>query len=152
MNYGISPDFGEIFEALPKAYLILTPDFIMVAANDAYCKLTRMNREQLVGKYVFDVFPDDPDNPSATGVADLTKSFNKVLKTKLPDIMPALRYDIPSEKDENIFETKYWRLVNSPQLDINGEVVHLINCVEEVTHLVEALGEAMTIAKSEETN
>lgn len=140
-------DYRKIFEALPGAYLILSPKFLILAATDSYLQLTRTKRDLIVNQYVFDVFPDNPDEPSATGVADLTESFNKVLITKKAHKMSALRYDIPSQNDPNIFEAKYWRLNNSPIVDENRDVIYIVNFVDEITHLVDALGEAMNKAK-----
>jgi PAS domain S-box-containing protein len=63
-----TPDFRVIFETTPGMCLVLTPAFIVVAANDVYLQASGTQRDQLIGRYLFDVFPDNPDNPDATGV------------------------------------------------------------------------------------
>ncbi|WP_439628190.1 PAS domain-containing protein, partial [Gemmata sp.] len=65
------PDFRALFEAAPGAYLVLDRDFTIVAASDAYLRATRTERHRIVGRDVFDVFPDNPVDPSATGVRNL---------------------------------------------------------------------------------
>jgi len=57
-------DFRPIFEATPGLYLGLAPDFSTVAVNDAYCRATMTVREQIVGRGLFEVFPDNPEDPA----------------------------------------------------------------------------------------
>jgi PAS domain-containing protein len=93
-------NFQLIFDDLPGLYLILAPDFTMVAVNRAYCQATMTTPEILLNRNVFDLFPDNPDDPSATGTANLKASLNRVLQTKKPDTMAVQRYDIRRPKSE----------------------------------------------------
>ena len=65
------PDFRVLFEAAPGLYLILSTDFTIVGASDAYLAATMTRREEIVGRELFDVFPDNPDDPGATGTRNL---------------------------------------------------------------------------------
>lgn len=127
-------DMRLIFDATPTPYLILTPDLTIVAANEARLKATMTRREDTIGRYLFDAFPDNPNDPSATGVANLRASLNRVLETRAPDTMPLQKYDIP--RPEGGFEERYWMPVNIPVLDDNGEVVYIIHRVEDVSEFV----------------
>src|SRR5204862_209309 len=69
-----APDFRTLFESAPGAYLVLTPELVVVAVSDAYLRATLTAREQLVGRRLFDVFPDNPADPAATGVRNLRAS------------------------------------------------------------------------------
>ena len=60
-------DYRRIFEATPGLYLLLDPDFNIVGVNEAYLSATMTRREDIVGKGLFEVFPDNPDDPAATG-------------------------------------------------------------------------------------
>jgi len=64
------------FESATGLYLVLTPEFDIVAASDAYQEATHTNREQFLGRRLFDVFPDNPDDPNANGVQNLKDSLN----------------------------------------------------------------------------
>src|SRR5262249_14378495 len=64
-----------LFESLPGLYLILTPELVIVTASDAYLKATMLRREQMVGRGLFDVFPDNPDDTGATGTSNLRASL-----------------------------------------------------------------------------
>jgi len=87
-------EFQSIFDSLPGIYLVLKPDFTMVAANDARLKATMTTREATLGRNLFDLFPDNPDDPAATGVANLKASLRRVFETKQPDTMAVQKYDI----------------------------------------------------------
>src|SRR4051794_27213433 len=89
------PDFRLLFESTPGLYLVLTPDFTIVAASAAYLRATMTGRDQLLGRNIFEVFPDNPADPTATGVANLRASLERVLRTGASDAMAVQRYDIP---------------------------------------------------------
>ena len=102
-------DFRSIFEAVPELYLVLTPDLRIVAASDAYLEATMTRREDVLGRQMFDVFPDNPDEANATGVNNLGQSFDKVLRSRAPHFMALQKYDVRQSKDEGTgFEERYW--------------------------------------------
>jgi PAS domain-containing protein len=57
------PDFRALFEAAPGSYLVLDPGLRVVAVSDAYLRATMTEREAIAGRGIFDVFPDNPDDP-----------------------------------------------------------------------------------------
>lgn len=129
-------DFRAIFDAIPGLYLVIDPCFRIVAVNDAYLAATMTSREAIVGRNLFDVFPDNPDDPSATGTRNLRASLQLVLATGRPHTMPIQKYDIRRPQSEGgAFEERYWSPVNTPLL-IDGRVAHIIHRVEDVTDFV----------------
>ena len=131
-----TPDFRLLFESAPGLYLVLTRAFKIVAVSDAYLRATMTERE-ILNQHMFDVFPDNPSDPDATGVRNLRASLNRVLQDKRPDAMAVQKYDIrrPASKGHE-FEERYWSPVNSPVLDQHGEVRYIIHRVEDVTDYV----------------
>lgn len=147
------PDYRKIFESSPRAYLVLTPEFTIVAVSDIYLAVSMTKRDQILGKYLFDVFPDNPNDPTADGVANLTRSLNTVLRTKKPHIMSLQKYDVQNPHSKNgEFEVKFWRPENWPVLDEQNNVKYIIHCVEEATHLVDVLNDAVDKQKEIEQN
>src|SRR5688572_23106549 len=129
-------DFRRIFESSPGLYLVLTPTWQIVAATDAYLRATMTKRAQIAGRHIFDVFPDNPDDPGATGVRNLKASLTRVVETRAPDTMPVQKYDIRRPADEGgRFEERYWFPVNFPVFHQTGELTHIIHQVEDVTAL-----------------
>ena len=128
------PDFRVLFESAPGLYLVLTPDLKIVAVSDAYLRATMTRRDQILGKGVFEVFPDNPNDPSADGVRNLRASLERVLFGRIPDAMPTQKYDIRKPADEGGgFEERYWSPLNSPVFGPQKEVAYIIHRVEDVT-------------------
>src|SRR5580765_2426612 len=75
MALRMGADFEALFESAPGLYLVLDPTLDIVAVTDAYLDATMTRREDIVGRGIFDVFPDNPDDPDATGVANLRASL-----------------------------------------------------------------------------
>jgi len=75
----VTPDFKTLFESMPGLYLVLDPNLRIVAATDAYLQATITRRAEIVGRSVFEVFPDNPGDPSADAVRNSLASFNRVL-------------------------------------------------------------------------
>ncbi|HYM07717.1 MAG TPA: sigma 54-interacting transcriptional regulator [Terriglobales bacterium] len=137
MNPLSGPDFRLLFESVPGLYLVLAPDLTIIAVNDAYLRATMTKREEIVGRGIFDVFPDNPNDLQATGVRNLRASLYRVLKDKTPDHMALQKYDIRKPQSEGgQFEERYWSPVNLPVLSPNGEVLYIIHRVEDVTDYV----------------
>src|SRR5262249_20851497 len=131
------PDFRVLFESAPGLYLVLTPDLRIAAASDAYLRATMTNRQGVLGRGIFEVFPDNPADPAATGVRNLGASLERVVRTRVPDAMAVQKYDIQRPASEGGgFEERYWSPVNSPVFGPDGEVVYIIHRVEDVTEFI----------------
>jgi signal transduction histidine kinase/CheY-like chemotaxis protein len=129
-------DFRSLFEALPGLYLILSPDLVIVAVSDAYLQATLTRREAILGHHLFEVFPDNPDDPHASGVRNLHDSLRRVVTNKVADAMPVQKYDIRRPASEGGgFEERYWSPMNAPVLSPEGELRWIIHRVEDVTEL-----------------
>jgi signal transduction histidine kinase len=131
------PDFRVLFESSPGLYLVLAPDLTIVAVSDAYLQATMTQREQILGRGIFDVFPDNPHESDATGVTNLRTSLERVLRTDVPDTMAVQKYDIRRPESEGGgFEERYWSPVNSPVQATDGKAAYIIHRVEDVTEFV----------------
>ena len=87
-------DFRRLFEAAPGCFLVLDPSLHIVAVSDAYLAATMTSREAIVGRPFFEVFPDNPDDPAASGVSNLRDSLRHVAETKQPHTVAVQKYDI----------------------------------------------------------
>jgi len=128
-------DFQSLFECSPGLYLVLLPaDFQIVAVSDAYLAATMTKRKEILGKGLFEAFPDNPDDTTATGTSNLRTSLNTVLKTKAAHTMAVQKYDI--RRPDGMFEERYWSPLNKPVLNSKKEVAYIIHRVEDVTEFV----------------
>ncbi|MBD2129315.1 PAS domain S-box protein [Microcoleus sp. ZQ-A2] len=132
-----TPDFQALFESAPGSYLVLTPDFTIVAASNAYLWATMTKREEILGRSLFDVFPNNPDEPTATGVRNLRASLESVRQNRASHTMAVQKYDIPRPESEGGgFEARYWSPVNSPVFGTDGQLTYIIHRVEDVTEFI----------------
>ena len=130
-------DYKLLFESAPGLYLVLTPGLKIVAVSDAYLRATMTVRQTILGRGIFEVFPDNPNDPEATGVRNLSASLQRVLSNRAADSMPVQKYDIRRPVEEGGgFEERFWSPLNSPVLGENGEVLFIIHRVEDVTEFV----------------
>jgi PAS domain S-box-containing protein len=135
-----TPDFQAIFNAAPTPLLVVAPpNWVIIAANEGRLMVTGTQRDEIVGQKLFDVFPDDPKDPHADGVANLTLSLERVLATKASDVMPVQRYALSD--GSGAFVERWWNPINTPVLGADGEVALVIHRVEEVTDIVRLRGE-----------
>ena len=131
------PDFRALFESAPGLYLVLAPDLTIVTASDAYLRATMTRRGDVLGRGLFEVFPDNPDDPTATGTTNLRASLDVVRNELVSHTMAAQKYDIRRPESEGGgFEERYWSPYNSPVLDSDGRLRYIIHRVEDVTDLV----------------
>lgn len=130
----LSDDLKRIIQACPGAYLVLSPLLTIAEVSDEYLAATKTARGDIVGKKLFDVFPDNPEDPSASGVEDLGNSLAQVIEHKVPHMMGIQKYDIPRPASEGGgFEERYWSPKNTPVLDDEGTILYIIHSVEDVT-------------------
>ena len=135
--------FRALFEAAPEPFLALAPDLTIVAVTDEYLQATMTSREAILGRGIFDVFPDNPSDANADGTSNLRASLARVLATRTTDTMAVQKYDVRGPDGQ--FQVKYWSPKNVPVLSASGEVEYILHRVSEVTELVQAseLGEEL---------
>ncbi|MCX3058282.1 PP2C family protein-serine/threonine phosphatase [Streptomyces beihaiensis] len=131
-------DYRAVFQALPGMVALLTPELVYEDANADFLRESHRSREDLIGRYLFDVFPDNPGDPAATGARNLEASLRRVVETGERDTMALQRYDVQSTERPGEWEERYWSPVNAPVLGAEGRVVLLVHRVEEVTELIRA--------------
>jgi len=128
-------DFGMVFEQTPGMCLILDTSFNIVAQNAEHARATLTTSKNVIGRWLFEVFPDQDDS-RATGVSLVRQSLLSVLETCRADTMPIIRYDVQSKS--GVFEQRYWAITNTPVLGPDGFVAWIINQAQDVTELVMA--------------
>jgi PAS domain S-box-containing protein len=139
-------ELNSLFESLPGLYVVLTPDFKIVAVSDAYLTATMTTREGIVGRGLFEVFPDNPDDPNTQGTSNLRASLIRVLTNSAADTMAIQKYDV--RRPDGVFEERYWSPINSPVVGAGQQVQYIIHRVEDVTEFV--LSKSHTVSRDAE--
>jgi serine phosphatase RsbU (regulator of sigma subunit) len=133
-------DYAAVFRALPGMVALLTPDLVYADANDDFVRVSGRTREQLLGRYIFDVFPENPHDPAAASMRETEASMLRTVATGERDTMALLRYDIEDPARPGHWQEHYWSPVNAPILGSDGKVALIAHRVEEVTELIRAFG------------
>jgi PAS domain S-box-containing protein len=137
----MEPDFTAIFEATPAPCLVVAPpEFRIVAVNEAFLRATLTRRDVLLGRALFEAFPDDPSDPNPAGVRNLRESLERVVKERCVDLMAVQRHPIPLPTHAG-FEARWWAPVNAPVIGPDGEVAFIVHRAEDVTDIVRRRGE-----------
>jgi PAS domain S-box-containing protein len=134
MKSELPPDFQALFESAPDLYMVLSPSFKIVAVSNAYLQATLAQRENVIGRGLFEVFPDNPDDPAADGVRNLRLSIEQVLLYKKTNAMAVQKYDVRNAQGQ--FEERYWSPVNIPVFDANGIVAWILHRAVDVTEMI----------------
>ncbi|MEV5595722.1 ANTAR domain-containing protein [Streptomyces sp. NPDC052496] len=126
-------DFAEVFRAHGAPLLVLDTDLVISDANPAYLDATRRRLDELVGRYLFEAFPENPDDPESDGKENLQASLRRVLHHSRPDVARVHKYDIPWTDSPTGFDERYWSPATSPLYDQERKLTGLLHHVEDVT-------------------
>lgn len=128
--------WGEVFRLSPNAYMVLDRELRYVAANETYLRLTASTLDQLLGKHLFELFPNDPDDPNNASARMLRDSFERVLRTGQVDVLALIPYRVPLETPAGVVvEERFWSATHTPMLDETGQVAFILQHTVDVTQL-----------------
>ena len=121
------------FDAGPFATLLFTPELVLLDANAVHVASTGTSREALAGRFMFDVFPKNPDQDGPDTETVIRGSVARVLETRRADEVPVQKHDLPMP--DGGFERRYWRMIHSP-IVVDGEIVAIRQDSWDVTATV----------------
>jgi len=127
--------FSQVFKLMPSPSVLLLPDapkFTIAAVNNAYLEAVNLKEEDLIGKGIFEAFPENLEDKTSKGIENLRNSLNFVIAKKDSDKMPFQKYDIPIPGTSK-FKVKYVNVINIPIKDGNNNLTHILHSVEDVT-------------------
>lgn len=130
------------FRADPTPKVVVDRDYVVRAVNPAYCRVTERDQDELMSVFLFDAFPNNPEDPEADGVENAMASFERVLRTGQPDNMLIQRHDIPDPRRPGAYLRRHWMPVHSP-IHSADQVVGILAQVCDVTLLREDVLTAM---------
>lgn len=131
-----SPEVLKALESAPNMYLVLSPDLYILTASNLLLQAISAKRSDLVGKHIFEAFPDNPDLPDADGVQNINASLQEVLRTRQPHYMPVQRYDVPDVANPGKFIARYWDPSHTPVLNDAGEIEYIIQLATNITEKI----------------
>ncbi|WP_156611972.1 ANTAR domain-containing protein [Auraticoccus cholistanensis] len=122
----------EAFRADPTPKVVVDTGFVIRAVNPAYTRVSGREADELLSVPLFEAFPDNPDDPHADGVARVTASFERVLRTRNEHNMVIQRYDVADATGR--FVPRHWVPVNSPIM-LGDDIIGIVQQAKDVTVL-----------------
>lgn len=131
------PDFNAFFRHMPGIFVATRPDLTIAAASDDMLRKTFTWREQIIGRSLFEVFPDNP-SAEAHGASKLETSLRDVLTNGTANSVRVMRYDIQDRlAGDGAWIEKYWTIVSRPVIDRqNQEVLYVLVEGRDVTRII----------------
>ncbi len=121
-------NFRKLLDNILTPYMVMDTELIIIYANDAYLQTVERSLNDIVGRYIFDSFPDSDER-----VAEVRATFLETLDgqpTKLE------RQFFEFEHADGTSSTKCWQCVQTPYYGPDGDVIYIIQHAEDVTAAV----------------
>jgi len=128
--------FTASFHHSPIGQCLLAPTdkLEILAGNDAFLRSVSRRREDVLGRPLFDVFPNNPDDPNDSGVQSLGRSIATAIETGQSQSMAAQHYPIQMhENGRSWFEDMYWSATNTPVYGDDGTLLCISHTTINVT-------------------
>lgn len=122
----------DLIDASDDLYMVIDPraGLHVLDMNEAYAAATLTARHRAAGEKLFELFPDNPDVPSADGVCNLFDSLQRAAETGAPHVMAAQRYDVRDASGR--FVERTWLPTNTPVYDENGKLIYMLHHVRQL--------------------
>lgn len=127
----MSADYATIFHSLPVPFMVLDRDLRFVDANASYCAATLTQRQDLIGRHVFEAFPEEGEN-----LRRYQEAFERALSGE-ENVIALFPYSVPRPAEQGGGKSlKYWSCTHVPVRDATGRVTHILQQAEDVTALM----------------
>lgn len=121
--------FEGAFECLETPLMAVDREYRFVAANRAYQNVTGKSREQLMGRVLFDVFPNEGASRHR-----LRAALDEVFETGYPSTIAFIPYEIPNA-DGTALEERFWTATHTPVFGADGKVASVVQNTVDVTDI-----------------
>lgn len=117
--------FENVLQKTPFGFSLMTEDYVFEFINDAWLEIVQKSREEVVGKKIFDVFPETENQ--------LFSVFENVKKTGEPFMAP--EYNVKLKRN-GLLQEVFFSFVYHPIYNDEGTFQYFATVVLEITGLV----------------
>ncbi len=129
-------DSQKLFDSAPAPLMVLDRELKYVAANQAYLNATALRHEEIIGRNIFEVLPQDSQLADPDGPRKLRESLERVLTRRTPDVVPMVAQPIARPTQAGpVLEARFWTYSHKPLLDASGNVAFILQQAVDVTDL-----------------
>ena len=123
-------DFTTLFSITPMPLMVLDTELRFVTANHCYLAVTARALDDLVGRYVFDAFPETPERQ-----AEMLIGFKGALAGDENSQEP---HAFAIVRPEGGYQDVWWTTHQLPVRDADGKIVGIMQHCRDVTEEVNA--------------
>ena len=131
-------DAQLVFRQSRQAVIIVgtdAPRWTILDVNDAYLAVTHRRREDLLGRGLFEAFPESAGTTHEHGSHHIGASLDAA-RAGRRDVLPVQRYDIPDDTQPGGFARRYWELASAPLRAEDGQVIAVLHEASDVTEII----------------
>ncbi|MEU9977059.1 SpoIIE family protein phosphatase [Streptomyces sp. NPDC051014] len=139
-------DYAAVFQALPGAVALVTPQLIFADANPEFVRLRRLPREQIIGRFL----PEDnlENNSAEPLLLRVLASLRRAVETGEQSFVELQRLEAEDREQPGVWHERYFNVTNIPVFGADGRVTLLLHRLEDVTELIRAREVALTLQEA----
>ncbi|WP_102108807.1 HWE histidine kinase domain-containing protein [Oceaniglobus roseus] len=127
------PDYALVFRSLPAPCLVLDQEMRIVTATEAYLQTVDRSLSDLVGRYVFDAFPEEGERQDR-----FHRAFRRALDGE-ENTLVEVPFSIPANgPDGPVMREVWWTCRHTPVIEADGRIDYMIQNAMDVTAQVQA--------------
>lgn len=141
----VGVNYWQLFRDMPEAYMVFeaTPEYRIVEINKARERLMGVSREYVIGRPLFEAFPDMGPRLKQSGEDEVRQHIAGVVRSRKPQRIETFRYDTRDENGRVL--TRYWESMLIPVLGSGTQVQYLLSMARDVTDSVRAARRAASV-------
>src|SRR5689334_2753855 len=120
-------NFQQVFRCSPDTDVLLSSDLKIIDATDAYLELISRKRDNIVGKSLFENFPESEESEQ---VEHLKRNLDDAVLTRKTQVFPTFRYDVTNQNGN--METRFWRTISVP-ITYDGSHTYILHRLSDVS-------------------
>ncbi|WP_300379472.1 HWE histidine kinase domain-containing protein [Henriciella sp.] len=118
-------NFRTLVDGMPTPYMVMDARLVIVYANLAYLDSVERALEDIVGRYIFDAFPDTEER-----IKGVREKFLNVLNGRTTHL------DVQNYQHvhaDGRVSTKTWQCVQTPYYGPDGRVIYIVQHADDIT-------------------
>ncbi len=123
------PDFEAIFRSTPTPLAVVSPQGLIVAANDCYGEIVGQPREAIAGRDLFEVLPS-----SGESAASLRDALSRVFASGKTEFLPLLHHGLSPDAGKTP-SGRYWSCSHAAIRDCHGQIAYVLQHAQDITDM-----------------
>ena len=130
--------FKRLLDQVATPVSVFTTDLNFVYVNESAQQLVQKPWTETIGRNLFDVFPEEPEREQI-----VREKFLGCLSGQTTR-MDAVAYEVELDGKRQL---RYWQAVQKPFYDAEGNVTHILQCMDDITDEIEMHREKEAISQ-----